>query len=137
MCRPSYRNYAPRNFHRRFHGAVPAGEALTRSLNVPFVRLLHDYGGERFLNVASAAGMTTLDKGYGHYGLSLILGGGESTLWELAGAYASMGRTLRHFPLDNGMYRDDDFDPLNMVVTWRKGMEMPGGHRPGVLRPQA
>jgi penicillin-binding protein 1C len=110
-----YRNYAPRNFHRRFHGAVPAGEALTRSLNIPFVRLLHEYGGERFLNVAAAAGMSTLDKGYDHYGLSLILGGGESTLWELAAAYASMGRTLRDYTANNGMYSSGGFAPLRLV----------------------
>ena len=126
-----YRNYAPRNFHRRFHGAVPAGEALTRSLNIPFVRLLHDYGGERFLSVAANAGMTTLDKGYDHYGLSLILGGGESTLLDLAAGYASMARTLRNYTLNNGMYLRGDFAPLKLVNGCLGGQNGESGRLPG------
>ncbi len=110
-----YRDYAPRNFHRRFDGAVPAGEALSRSLNVPFIRLLHQYGGEQFLKKLKKAGITTMTKGYDHYGLSLILGGGDVTLWELAGSYASMGRTLKHYTGDNSRYRPTDFRPLTMV----------------------
>ncbi|WP_232526594.1 penicillin-binding protein 1C [Marinilabilia rubra] len=110
-----YQNYAPQNFHRRFDGAVPANEALSRSLNVPFVRLLHQYGGERFLKKISETGITTLNKGYDHYGLSLILGGGEVTLWELAGSYASMARILRHYRLDNSRYRTNDVRPVTLT----------------------
>lgn len=112
-----YRNYAPRNFHRRYDGAVPADEALSRSLNIPFVRLLHDYGGERFLKKLKQAGITTLSKGYEHYGLSLILGGGEVTLWDLVGSYASLGRVLIHYQSDNSRYQTTDFRPLNVVSS--------------------
>jgi penicillin-binding protein 1C len=110
-----YRNYAPRNFLRRYDGAVPANEALSRSLNIPFVRLLHVYGGDRFLGKLKKSGITTLNKGYDHYGLSLILGGGEVTLWDLAGSYASMARVVKHYTSDNARYRANDFRPLNLV----------------------
>ncbi|MDG5800979.1 penicillin-binding protein 1C [Marinilabiliaceae bacterium ANBcel2] len=109
-----YRDYTPRNFYRRYYGAVPANEALTRSLNIPYVKLLDDYGGERFLKLLNKMGMTTLNKGYSHYGLSLILGGGESMLWELAGAYASMGRTVNSFTNSDAHYFKEDFKPLNI-----------------------
>jgi penicillin-binding protein 1C len=112
-----YQNYAPQNFYRRFDGAVPAGEALSRSLNVPFVRLLHQYGGEKFLKKLSETGITTLNKGYNYYGLSLILGGGEVSLWDLAGSYASMARTLKHYTEDNSRYRNNDTHPLNLTLS--------------------
>ena len=42
-------------------------------------------------------GMTTLTFPPDHYGLSLILGGAEGTLWDIAGMYASMGRTALNY----------------------------------------
>ena len=33
--------FSPQNFNREFSGAVPASEALARSLNVPSVHMLH------------------------------------------------------------------------------------------------
>ncbi|HIY87756.1 MAG TPA: penicillin-binding protein 1C, partial [Candidatus Bacteroides pullicola] len=36
--------FAPQNFSRQFEGAVPASEALARSLNIPAVHLLQQYG---------------------------------------------------------------------------------------------
>jgi penicillin-binding protein 1C len=109
-----YQSYTPSNFHRKYDGAVAADEALSRSLNIPFVRLLHQHGAEKFLNKLNMAGITTMNKGYEHYGLSLILGGGEVTLWELAGTYASMGRTLKHYVENNSRYSSNDFHPLQL-----------------------
>lgn len=109
-----YRGFTPQNYQRGFDGAVPANEALARSLNIPFVRLLHDYDGDRFLRQLQDMGLHSLNKNYNHYGLSLILGGGESTLWELAGAYAAMVRTLNHYCEEEGRYRRGDFHPLSL-----------------------
>lgn len=93
--------YAPRNFHPGYDGAVPAGTALARSLNIPAVRNLRDYGVPRFHHNLRRMGMTTLDRPPEHYGLSLILGGAEATLWDLAGVYTSMAMTLQGYdPLD-------------------------------------
>jgi penicillin-binding protein 1C len=69
-------------------------------------------------------GMTTLTKSSSHYGLSLILGGAEARLWDLAGIYASMGRTLNHFTLYQGKYDKADFHPplyiKNEAITDKK-----------------
>ena len=79
--------YSPKNFDLGYDGAVPASEALTRSLNVPHVRMLQKFGVEPFLLQLREAGFSTLDRGAENYGLSLILGGGEVTLWEVTQVY--------------------------------------------------
>ncbi|MCL2073845.1 MAG: penicillin-binding protein 1C [Marinilabiliaceae bacterium] len=107
-----YRNFTPQNYQRRFDGAVFADEALSRSLNVPFVRLLNEYGGDIFLNDLQKMGFTTVNKPYSHYGLSLILGGSEVTLWDLAGCYASLARILNNFVEKGSVYFDNDFKKL-------------------------
>lgn len=90
--------FAPQNFSRQFEGAVPASEALARSLNIPAVQLLQQYGVPKFHELLRQAGLTTLDRPASHYGLSLILGGAEATLWDVTSAYAKMGRSLLDLP---------------------------------------
>ncbi len=84
--------FAPQNFDRQFYGAVPAAEALARSLNVPSVFLLRMYGVPKFHALLQQSGLTTLNHEASHYGLSLILGGGEARLFEVTQAYAGMVR---------------------------------------------
>lgn len=90
-------SYKPQNFNLSYDGLVPAGNALARSLNVPAVKLLREYGVSRFQYRLKQFGFTTFTKPAAHYGLSLILGGGEATLFDVAGAYASLGRSLAHY----------------------------------------
>lgn len=87
--------FTPENFDLQFHGAVPAAEALARSLNVPAVQLLRSYGAPRFLQLLRDAGMSTFVGDASYYGLSLILGGGEGTLRDITAAYADMVRSFR------------------------------------------
>jgi len=91
-----FQGFRPENSDFTYSGAVPAGDALARSLNIPAVRMLQMLDEERFLILLRRMGFTTFDKPASHYGLSLILGGGEASLWELAGAYASMARVLKN-----------------------------------------
>ncbi len=79
--------FAPQNFDRQFYGAVPANEALARSLNVPSVFLLRQYGVPKFHSLLKELGFTTLTQSPEHYGLSLILGGAEARLEEVTRAY--------------------------------------------------
>lgn len=87
--------FAPQNFSQQFEGAVPASEALARSLNIPTVSMLQHYGVPKFYNLLKQAGLTTLTRPASHYGLSLILGGAEGTLWDITTAYADMARSLK------------------------------------------
>ena len=83
--------FAPQNFDRQYYGAVHADEALARSLNVPAVFLLRQYGVPKFHALLREAGLlTTLTQAPEHYGLSLILGGAEGKLAEVTAAYAQL-----------------------------------------------
>jgi penicillin-binding protein 1C len=101
--------YHPENFDLGYDGAVPASKALSRSLNVPAVKMLQQFKYERFYDFLQKIGITTLKKPADNYGLSLILGGGENTLWELSGAYADMARVLNHYTKYNGKYNPADY----------------------------
>lgn len=90
-----YAGYMPENFDRIFRGAVPAQVALAQSLNVPAVRMLAQYGVTRFYDDLHRLGMTTLQRPPEEYGLALILGGAEGTLWDLVGMYANLADLAR------------------------------------------
>ncbi len=95
---PTFINgYAPKNFSKEFEGAVHANDALTRSLNVPAVHELRDYRYEKFYDLLTHIGLTTLNHPADHYGLTLVLGGAEGSLWDIAGSFASMARTLNNY----------------------------------------
>lgn len=86
--------FTPQNFSLQFEGAVPASEALARSLNIPAVTMLQRYGVPKFHHMLQQMGFKTINRSASHYGLSLILGGAEATLWDVTNAYAQMGRSL-------------------------------------------
>jgi penicillin-binding protein 1C len=90
-----FRDFTPENFDRQFRGAVPADEALAHSLNVPAVRLLRDYGYPRFYDLLKSLQFSTLPAAPDHYGLALILGGAEATLWDVTQAYANLADGAR------------------------------------------
>lgn len=112
--------FSPQNYNKTFYGAVPAHVAIERSLNVPLVRMLSQYNTGRFMSLLKSWGMTTLRFNEEHYGASLILGGAEGTLWDLAGMYASMSRVLSHYHRYNGRYNPADIHPLSPFPTQEK-----------------
>jgi len=79
--------YAPENFDRRFLGPVTATDALNFSRNIPAVYVasqLRQPSFYQFLRLSGVANMSSEN----HYGLSLVLGGGEVTMQELGKLYA-------------------------------------------------
>jgi penicillin-binding protein 1C len=104
--------FSPKNFDQSYSGAVPAGTALSQSLNIPAVKMLQKYNPERFLDLLHKTGITTLNKSADYYGLSLILGGGETTLWDLTGAYASLSRVLNRYLNEKKYYKEDYHPPV-------------------------
>ncbi|WP_347838151.1 penicillin-binding protein 1C [uncultured Draconibacterium sp.] len=104
--------FTPMNFDRRYNGAVPAQEALARSLNIPAVHMLRDYGVPAFYSFLKKTGMSTLSHQPDYYGLSLILGGAEITLWDLAGMYTSLAGVLQTYNQNDGLYLSDPFSTL-------------------------
>lgn len=103
-------NYSPQNYDLGYDGAIAADRALSRSLNIPAVKLLQSYKYPRFYDQLKKLGFTTLNQPADHYGLSLILGGSEVTMWDLAKTYLGMARTLNHANEYHGLYNPHDYD---------------------------
>jgi penicillin-binding protein 1C len=85
----SFGPFSPENFDGEFLGPIAAKDALNRSRNVPAVAVaarLHDPTLYQFLRSAGISRMKSED----HYGLALVLGGGETTMEELIGLYAML-----------------------------------------------
>jgi penicillin-binding protein 1C len=104
--------FSPKNFDLSYNGAVGAASALSQSLNIPAVKMLQKYNPEKFLDLLHKTGFTTFNKPADYYGLSLILGGGETSLWDLTGAYASLSRVLNSYLKEKKYYKDDYHAPV-------------------------
>lgn len=85
--------YCPKNYDGNFHGGVQVRFALGNSYNIPAVRVLALNGIENFIEFAKKMGITTFTDP-ASYGLSLTLGGGEVTPFDMAtafGVFANQG----------------------------------------------
>ncbi len=98
--------YTPENHDGGFLGPVTAAQALVRSRNIPAVwtaAQLRSPGLYGFLRQAGVRGLASEQ----HYGLALVLGGGEVSMQELARMYAMLNNAGRLRPL---RWRDSDPD---------------------------
>ncbi len=94
----SFGPYTPENFDGRFLGPITATDALNRSRNIPAVWVasqLHAPDLYQFLQSAGIGHMASEE----HYGLALVLGGGEVSMQELAGLYAMLANRGELRPL--------------------------------------
>lgn len=109
--------YKPENFHEKYDGLVPARRALIRSLNVPFIHLLQKYGLEKFHYQLRKFDFQHITFSPDHYGLPLILGGAEASLWDITATYASLGRILKHTYDYSGEYTQRDFRKPHYLLS--------------------
>lgn len=87
--------YKPVNYDGKFRGPVQVRFALGNSLNIPAVKMLAMVGIRDFMSKAQAMGLETLtptSENLSKYGLSITLGGGETTLLDLTSAYSIFAR---------------------------------------------
>ncbi|OGH66496.1 MAG: hypothetical protein A3J66_04435 [Candidatus Magasanikbacteria bacterium RIFCSPHIGHO2_02_FULL_47_14] len=90
--------YEPKNYNLKENGPVTMRQALQGSLNIPAVQTLYLVGSKKGVGFAERLGYTTLSGG--DFGLSLVLGGGEVTLLEHAGAYGVLANAgVKHSPV--------------------------------------
>jgi penicillin-binding protein 1C len=90
--------YEPKNYDGQFSGLVEAQLALSNSLNVPWVKQLRDHGIDGFLTFLLNSGMRsslTRDK----LGLSIAIGGLETTQWDLLMLYRALARDGKIKPI--------------------------------------
>ncbi|WP_440495458.1 penicillin-binding protein 1C, partial [Serratia sarumanii] len=94
----SFGAYAPENFDRRFLGPVTATDALNFSRNIPAVYVASQLRQPTFYQFLRLTGVANMAN-ESHYGLSLVLGGGEVTAQELAKLYALLANRGELRPL--------------------------------------
>jgi penicillin-binding protein 1C len=119
----AYDGFSPQNYTETFDGAVPAAKALSRSLNIPSVIMLRDYGYPRFYHLLKKLPLHTLHQPADHYGLSLILGGAEGSLWDITHAYAGLSRTLIRYVQSGGNYYTSTFQLKNILQNTSSQIE--------------
>ncbi len=81
-------SYTPVNYDGKFRGRVPLRLAFANSLNIPAVRVAQKVGVENIVNQGKRLGITTWDNP-DQYGLSITLGGAETTMLDIATVYAT------------------------------------------------
>lgn len=87
--------YSPVNYDGKFRGPVQYRFALANSLNIPAVKVLANVGIRNFLQKAYDMGLTSFEPTKANlkrFGLSLTLGGGETTLLDLTSAFSVFAR---------------------------------------------
>ena len=84
-----FSNFSPQNASKRYSGMVEMRQALIRSLNIPFVHLLQEYGDDKFFYFLKDAVEFNEDNP-DQYGLSLILGTKEMSPEEVGILYSGL-----------------------------------------------
>ena len=139
--------FTPENFDGRFNGPISAQDALIRSRNIPAVSLAAKLSKPSLYDFLKLAHVQKLQSEQ-HYGLALVLGGGEVTVEELAQLYAILAnhgewRELQYLknshhhqqPLrllsDEASYivldmlrktpRPDTFNMAHPAIAWKTG----------------
>jgi penicillin-binding protein 1C len=81
--------YAPVNYDGKFHGPVPLRMALANSYNIPAVKILNKIGVGTMLEKGTLMGVSTWQDP-SRYGLSLTLGGGDVTMFDMMKVYGTL-----------------------------------------------
>jgi penicillin-binding protein 1C len=95
----AFRGNAPRNFDMTYRGLVSARSALANSLNAPAVRVLRMLGYSAAKATLDRFGFNLISEEPMHYTDSLVLGGCEVTLLQLAAAYRALASGGVHMEL--------------------------------------
>ena len=127
----SLSGFTPKNYSGEYWGAVTAERALQSSLNAPFVHLLREYSQQRFHALLKQMPLNGIVFPPEHYGLSLIIGGAEASLFDITNAYAKMGRKLAsHVNESFDVVVDDGITPFSAEAVAETFHVMLGLTRP-------
>ena len=96
----SFASYNPENFDKEFVGPINATDALVHSRNLPAIQLANRLPSPGFYGFLQRVGIEGL-RSEDFYGLSLVLGGVEVSMREIAALYAMLanGGRLRALQL--------------------------------------
>jgi 1A family penicillin-binding protein len=115
--------YTPVNYDGQYHGPITLRNALAQSVNVPAIKVLYLAGIRDALRLAQNFGLDNLNDP-NRYGLTLVLGGGEVSLLNLTGAYATLANDGVRHPVvgilkieDNSGNLLEEFKPAPRTVV--------------------
>jgi membrane carboxypeptidase/penicillin-binding protein len=118
--------YRPHNYDGEEWGPISLRTALACSRNIPAVSTLYQIGLPALIEMGQRLGIASLNRP--DYGLSLTLGGGDITLWELTAAYGALAngglrvtpRTILYIEDQNGHVLQGEQDaPMPRVLDAR------------------
>ncbi|MBF0432497.1 MAG: penicillin-binding protein 1C [Fibrobacteria bacterium] len=95
----SFSEYSPDNYQSDFEGPIKAWKALITSRNIPAVYLASKLKDPDLYDFLLGTGAKL--KHREHYGLSLVLGGAEFSMYQLAAMYGILANKGIYKPLDN------------------------------------
>lgn len=121
-------DYRPKNYDLGQRGPVTMRSALANSINIPAVQTLYLVGVKEATDLAQKMGMTSLHDP-DRYGLSLVLGGGEVRLLDIASAYGVFAAEGSRYPTRPILKVEDASEVLFDITE-----ESPGGE--AALNPQ-
>jgi penicillin-binding protein 1C len=108
------KQYCPKNYDNTFRGPVSMRQALANSLNIPAVKQLALNGLDSFIATASSMGISTWTD-QSQYGLSLTLGGGEITMFDMAKVFSTFANKGVTVPLVS-ILKVDTYDGKNLEL---------------------
>lgn len=114
-----YKGYTPQNYAQTYAGAVPANKCLAQSLNIPAVRLLERVELNNFYHKLKSLEINTLNQPANHYGLSLVLGGAETSLWDLNKAYRKLAWQANQIK-DQSSFPSVSISPEDQLIDFKK-----------------
>jgi len=85
----NFADYQPENYEGNFLGPVTVTQALLQSRNIPAVEMAQQLKQPDLYDLLKLANIS-LPKNKQHYGLSLVLGGAELSMQQLAELYAAL-----------------------------------------------
>jgi 1A family penicillin-binding protein len=88
--------YKPQNASKTYSGNITIRNALSRSLNIPSVKVMQKFGVTNAVATAKRMGITTINDSK-NYGLSLALGAAEAPLLQMTNAYASFANQGKQY----------------------------------------
>lgn len=94
-----FHGYQPENYDLKFYGNVSTEFALINSLNIPAVKLLEQVGLNNFISLLEGVGFDHIQKQKNKLGLSLILGGCGTNLFELTRLFTTFANNGKLYPL--------------------------------------
>lgn len=125
---PGMKTWRPQNYSNKFYGPTPLRVGLEKSRNLMTVRLANHIGMDKISSYAKRFGVDPHMRRI----LSMSLGAGETTLWDITAAYSVFvngGKKITPTVIDriqnregNTIYKSDDrpCEGCNEVKEWQE-----------------